>query len=129
MNKELIEIQRSCTSVAVVILEDYYKDLGRVLFMDASINNEYLFSGSLGNPIFKNQLDNLSKNGELTYFVIKGISEIDEELQNRYIGLVKDREFLGYNLPDNVIIVFTINKKEDLQKISKDLYHFCIVAF
>lgn len=129
MNKELIELQRNCTSVAVVILEDYYKDLGRVLFMDASINDKYLFSGSLGNPIFKNQLDNLSKNGELTYFVIKGISEIDEELQNRYIGLVKDREFLGYNLPNNVIIVFTVNKKEDLQKISKDLYHFCIVAF
>lgn len=129
MNKELIEIQRSCTSTAVVILEDYYKNLGRVLSMDANISDEYLFASPYGNPIFKNQLDNLSKNGELTYFVIKGISEIDEEFQNRYIGLVKDREFLGYNLPSNVIIVFTINKEEDLQKISKELYHFCTVAF
>lgn len=129
MNKELIEIQKPDSLVAIIILNEYINELGQVLVMDASISDEYLFTSQYGNPIFKKQLDELSKNGNLTYFVIRKISEIEEKLQNRYIGIVKDREFLGYNLPSNVVIVFTINKKEDLRNISKELYHFCIVAF
>lgn len=129
MNKQLIELQRGCNATCVVILEDHYKELGQVLVMDANINDENLFARSLGNPIFKEKLDTISSNSNLTYFVIKGIGEINEELQNRYVGLVKDREFGGYNLPDNVILVFTVKTREELQKISKELYHFCVVAF
>lgn len=129
MNKELIEIQRGCTSTAVIILDKYIKTLGYALTMDANINDEYLFARSYGNPIFKEQLDNLSKKADIVYFVIREISKIEEKLQNRYVGLVKDREFGGYTLPNNVIIVFTINQKDELKKISKELYHFCVVSF
>jgi hypothetical protein len=129
MNKELIELQRGCSATCVVILEDHYKELGQVFVMDANISDENLFAKPLGNPIFKEKLDSISSNNNLMYFVIRGISEIKEELQNRYVGLVKDREFGGYSLPDNVILVFTVKTREELQKISKELYHFCVIAF
>ena len=41
--------------------------------------------------------------------------------------MVKDREFMGYNLPDNVIIVFTVETESDIKKVSKELYYFCEV--
>lgn len=129
MNKELIELQRGCSATCVVILENDYKKLGKGLIMEASIPDEYLCATPLGNPLFKENIDELSKCSELAYFVIRGISELNEEMQNRYVGLVKDRDFGGYNLPDNVILVFTVKTKEELRKISKELYHFCVVAF
>ena len=128
MNKELIELQRGC-SACVVILENYCKELKKALIMEANIDDEYLFSGKINNPIFKERLEKISNTDNLIYFVIRGITEINEELQNRYLGLIKDREFSGYNLPDNVIIVLTVKTKEELKKISKELYHFCVVAF
>ena len=129
MNKELIQLQRGCSATCVVIKEENYKELGQAVLMDARIKDEFLFASSLGNPIFREKLDSVSSNGNLTYFIIRGIDEITEDMQNRYIGLVKDREFNGYNLPNNVIIVFTVKDREGLKKISKDLYHFCVVAF
>lgn len=129
MNKELIELQRGCNATCVVILDVNYRELGQTLFMDAKIEDEKLFASPIGNPIFKEKLDRIASNGNLTYFIIRGIDELTEDMQNRYIGLVKDREFNGYNLPHNVIIVFTVKTREGLQKISKELYRFCVVAF
>ncbi|MBO5138228.1 MAG: hypothetical protein J6B89_01140 [Bacilli bacterium] len=128
MNKELIELQRGCNAVCVVILEDQIKELKNALIMDAKITDEYLFARPTGNPIFKEKLEKMSKNNNLSYFVINQITEISEELQNRYIGLIKDREFIGYNIPNNIILVLTVKTNKDLKKISKDLYHFCVVA-
>ena len=61
--------------------------------------------------------------------IIIGIDKIDENTQNKYYQIVKDREYYGYNLPKDVIIVLTVEDKESLKKISKELYHFCVVAF
>ncbi|MGN0973676.1 MAG: hypothetical protein ACI4OT_02910 [Bacilli bacterium] len=129
MNKQLVELQRGCKATCVVILEEQCKYLEKGIAMEAKIGDDYLFARPYGNPIFREKLDRLSKEQSLVYFVINRINEINEDMQNRYIGLVKDREFGGYNLADNVIIVLTIGKKEDLKKISKELYHFCVVAF
>ena len=70
-----------------------------------------------------------AKKNKLCYFVIKGIDEISTEQQNRYVGLVKDRELNGYYLPKNCIIVFTVKDRSTLKNISQDLYHFAVVAF
>ena len=129
MNKELIELQRECNATCVVIPDEKCRELGQTLIMNASIKNEFLFAAPSNNPIFREKLDNLSQNGNLTYFVIRKIDELTEENQNRYISLVKDREFEGYNLPSNVIIVFTVEDRDGLKKISSELYHFCVVAF
>lgn len=129
MNKELIELQRGSKATCVIILDDNYRDLGTTLIMNASISDKYLFKKAYFNTIFKDKIEELSSNDNLIYFVIRGIDEISIDMQNRYIGLVKDREFNGYNLPDNVIIVFTVKSRDVLKNISKELYHFCVVAF
>lgn len=128
MNKDLMELQKG-SNVACIIKDDIdYRMLGQVLFMDSSIKDEYLFSGSINNPIFKEKLDNISSNGNLTYFIIKGIDKISKEEQNKYMGLIKDREFNGYILPENVILVFTIKDEESLKLLSDELYHLCVVT-
>lgn len=129
MNKDLIELQLGINATCVVVLESEYRQLGQMIIMDAIIDDKYLYGVPLENPIFKDKLDDISSNGNLTYFVIKGIDKLQEDKQNRYIGLVKDREFCGYKIPNNVIIAFTVSDKESINKISKELYHFCVVAF
>ncbi len=129
MKKELIELQKGVKAVCVVIEDKDYTELENKVTMSANINDAYLFGSKLGNPIFKEKIDYLSNNSNLGYFIIRQIDEIDEKEQNKYLSLVKDREFMGYNLPDNIIIVFTVTEKDSIKKISKELYHFCIVAF
>ena len=86
-----------------------------------------MFGVSLGHPIFKEKLEKVSKENEISYLIISNIDKVNEDKQNRFIGLVKDREFMGYNLPDNVIIVFTVETESDIKKVSKELYYFCEV--
>lgn len=129
MNKELVELQIGCKSTCVIIFDFYYKDLGRSVIMNASIGNEYLFGRKTKNPIFREKLDMLSVDGNTTYFVIRNIDKLSIDMQNRYVGLVKDREFLGYDLPKNVVIVFTVEDIESLKKVSKELYHLSALCF
>lgn len=129
MNKELIELQRGCSATCVIILDSYYNQLGQTVFMNAKMDNNSLFSCSYSNPIFKEKLEKLACNGQLTYFVIRELDQLSEDEQNKYVSLVKDREFCGYVLPENVILVFTISAIENLNKISKELYHFSVVTF
>ena len=129
MIKELIELQRGSKATCVVIEDSEFKNVGQTLYMDAFIEDKYLYAGDIGNPIFKEKLDAIASNGELTYFMIRKIDDVDFASQERYLGLVKDREFEGYTLPDNVIIIFTVKDREGLKKISKELYKFCVVAF
>lgn len=126
MNKELIELQRGIKSVCVIVPDSEYDKLGQTLYMDASMNDAYLFGKE---PIFKEKMNTLADTKNTAYFVIRNIDSLNEEEQNKYVGLVKDREMSGYNIPDNIIIVFTVKDREGLKKISKELYHFSVVAF
>ena len=65
----------------------------------------------------------------IDYFIITEIDKLKENLQDKYYQIVKDREFNGYKLPENMIIVLTVEDRESLKKISQELYHFCVVAF
>ena len=128
MNKYLIDLQRGSYATSVVILEDKYNELNPTLVMSAEIDDKYLLSSPYKNPVFKDKLDEMSVRNDLVYFIIKDIDKVSIEKQNRYIGVVKDRVVNGYKLPENVIIIFTVKNKEGLKNISKELYHFCIVA-
>ena len=127
MNKELIELQKGIKATCVVIKDEDIQTLDIGIVFDAKINNN-LFLGKTGNPFFREKLESILKISDIAYFVIRGIDEVSESMQNRYVGLVKDREFNGYKLPDNVIIVLTVKNTESLKKISKELYHFCVIA-
>ena len=128
MNKDIIEMQRNCNATCVVILDEHYQELNNSLIMDADIEDYRLFSGELGSPLFKETLDSFGLTERISYMIIRNINLISEEKQNRYLGLVKDRHFNGYDIPKNIIIVFTITNKQELNKISKELYHYSVVV-
>lgn len=127
MIKELIDFQRNSKATCVIIKNDDLSELSPVIKMKASVSDKFLLTGD--KPPFADKIDLKSKSKNICYFVIIDIDEISISEQNRYVGLVKDREFNGYTLPDNCIIVFTIKDRESLKKVSTELYHFSVVAF
>ncbi len=128
MKKEVIELQFGCSATCVVILDEHYKELGPTVFMDGQQSDVNLYGCSYKNPFFKKQLEEMASNYDKVYFVIRHIEKLTEEEQKRYISLVKDREFCGYFIPSNVLLVFTIDQPSDVSKITQELYHFCVVA-
>jgi len=128
MNKDLIELQRGCPATAVVVYNSEVEGLENFVILNANISDKSLFGSPMGNPIFKEMLEKKSKISGLVYFVIYGIDEVAKDKQERFLGIVKDREFEGYKLPENCIVVFTVKDRSSLQKISNELFHFCIVA-
>ena len=96
--------------------------------MDSRIEDSWLFGAKMGNPIFKEKVDIVSKRGKIGYFVITNFDSLSIDDQNKYVSLIKDREFLGYTLPDNIIIVLTIENEDTLKRITPEIYHFCVVS-
>lgn len=128
MKKELIELQFECPATCVVILDQDYQKLGPTVFMEGDRSDASLYACRFENPIFKEKLEKMANQYEKVYFVLRHIEKLEEEKQKRYIALIKDREFVGYELPTNVLIVLTVEKEEDIKKITPELYHFCVVA-
>jgi hypothetical protein len=128
MNKDLIDLQRGSKATCVVIKNSDSNKLGNVVFMDSRIDDSWLFGAKMGNPLFKKKVDIVSKNSEIGYFVITNFDALSIDEQNKYVSLIKDREFLGYTLPNNIIIVLTIENEDKLKNISSDIYQFCVVS-
>ncbi len=126
MIKELIDLQRNSKATCAIIEDSDSGKLSPTVLMKASVSDKFLFSNK---PPFADKIDEKCAKNKLCYFVIKGIDEISTEQQNRYVGLVKDREFNGYTIPDNCILVFTVQNRSNLKKVSSELYHFAVVAF
>ena len=129
MNKKLINVQRGWKATCVVIKDSEAEELRNALFMDSGLSDATLFGVKLGNPIFKEKIEIISKKDEIGYFVLTKFDTLSIEDQHRYLSLIKDREFMGYTLPDNIIIVLTVEDEERLKAISPEVYHFCVVAF
>lgn len=127
MIKDLIDLQRNSKATCVIVRDDEYNRLPSIVSMKASVSDKFLLTGN--KPPFADKVDAKSKSSEICYFVITGIEEISIEQQNRYVGLVKDRELNGYYLPDNCIVVFTVKDRQSLKNVSPELYHFAVVAF
>ena len=128
MKKDLIELQFECPATCIVILDKDYQELGPTIFMEGNMSDANLYACRYENPIFKEKLEKMANEYEKVYFVIRHIEKIEKEEQNRYITLVKDREFFGYQIPSNVLLVFTVEQENDIKKITPELYHFCVVA-
>ncbi len=127
MIKELIDLQRGSKATCAIVRTEDYNKLSSLVSMKASVSDRFLLAGE--KPPFADKIEAKSKSNEICYFVITGIDEISTEQQNRYVGLVKDRELNGYYLPNNCIIVFTVKDRLALKNISPELYHFAVVAF
>lgn len=129
IEKELIDAQKGCCSTCVIILQQDIELLENSYRVKVDKSESNILLGELNRSDLENNLDILSKENNITYMVIEEIESIDFQMQKKYIELIKDREFRGYKIPENVIIVLTINSEENLKKISPELYHFCVVAF
>ena len=127
MIKELIDLQRNSKATCAIIKTDEYNNLSPSISMKANVSDKFLLSSKL--PPFAEKLDEKCAKNKICYFIITEIDKISIEQQDRFVGLVKDREFNGYNLPDNCIIVFTVKDKNSLKNISPKIYQFAVVAF
>ena len=127
MIKELRELQRSANATCVIVTNDDYKEISSKVLMNANVSNTFLFKND--RPPFADKIEAKSKLSEICYLVITEIDEISMADQEKFVGIVKDRELNGYYLPSNCIIVFTVKDRNSLKKISKDLYRFAVVAF
>lgn len=124
---DLIEAQKGIKSIGIIVLNSDIEKLNNSYSIDAKLSDIDLFGVNLGHPIFKEGVEKISKENEISYLIISNINKVNEEKQNRFIGLVKDREFMGYNLPNNVIIIFTVEAEDDIKNISTELYQLCEV--
>ena len=95
-------------------------ELDKKIIVDSNCNDNELLA------IFK---ENKSNQEELDYFIITEIDKLNADIQNKYYQIVKDREFFGVELPEDMVIVLTVNDKEGLKNISRELYNLCVVAF
>lgn len=127
MNKILVDLQRNSKATCVIVQTCDQKELKPAVVMKANVSDKFLFLGEL--PPFADKIDQMSQKSNVCYLVITGIDEVSIEKQNRFVGLVKDREFDGYTLPNNCIIVFTAKDLSTLKNISPQLNHFSVVAF
>ena len=120
VNKELVELQKGCKATCAVILNEDCNELDKKIVVDSNSSDNELLA------IFK---ENISNQNELDYFIITEIDKLNADMQNKYYQIVKDREFYGYKLPKDMIVVLTVKDREGLKNISKELYNFCVIAF
>ena len=121
INKELVELQKGCKSICTIIETRDIKDLDSNIVINSNCEDVELFK------TFKEKISKADNKFE--YLVIKEIDKSENDKQNRIYQIVKDREYNGISLPEDVIIALTVENKEGLNKISSELYHLCVVAF
>ena len=121
MNIDLIELQKGCEATCVVIQnEDIQKLDSKILINSNCDDNELL-------KIFKEKISKVDEKFE--FIVIEEIDKLEADKQDKFYQIVKDREFNGIVLPENVIIVLTVENKDKLKNISSELHNLCVVAF
>ncbi len=121
MNKELIELQKGCVATCAIIPNEEIDELNSKVIIQANASNEELMTAIMG--------CNCNNGEEVNHLVIKGIDNIPEDSQEKFYQIVKDREFNGCKLKEEIIIVLTVEGKDNLKKISDGLYNLCVVAF
>lgn len=127
MIKELIDLQRNSKATCAIIKTDEYNTLSPVVSMKASVSDKFLLAEN--RPPFADKIDEKSAKSEICYFVVTELDSVSMDMQNRFVGLVKDRQINDYTLPNNCVIVFTVKDKSALKNVSPELYHFAVVAF
>lgn len=121
INKELVELQKNCKATCAIIQNEDIEEL----------NSKFLINSNCeDNELLKVFQEDIFRADEMfAYFIIKDIDKLELEKQERFYQIVKDREFCSYTLPEDVVIVFTVENREGLKNILQELYHFCVVAF
>ncbi len=121
MNIDLIELQKGCKATCAIIQnEDIEKLNSKILINSKCKDNELL-------KIFKEKISKADEKFE--FLVIEEIDKLELDKQDKFYQIVKDREFNGILLPEDVVIVLTVENKDRLKNISSELHNLCVVAF
>ena len=115
-----IELEKGCPATCVVILEEDKEQLDNSFCIPANMDRR---------EMYQTLEENVASKEDLSYLVISNIDATNEEVQDTFYHLVKDRQIDGLYIPEDTIIVLTISEKEGVKKISNDLYHFCVKAY
>lgn len=121
INKELVELQKGCKSTCAIIENTDIKELDSNIVIKSNCEDVELFK------TFKEKISNADN--KFNYLIIEEIDKLETNKQNRIYQIVKDREYNGISLPEDVIIALTVENKEGLINILPELYHLCVVAF
>ena len=121
IKKELIELQKGCKATCVIVPTAQEELVAQVTISADASDSE------LCEAIKKCRANSFEDNTQ--YFEIKGIDEVEKDMQEKYSGFIKDRTFLTYELPHNTVIILTVESKQTLKKIIPELYRFCVIAF
>ena len=128
LNKNIVEIQKGCKSTCVIILQEdvnKFENSYRVV-VDTSESN--MLVGDFNRKNLEENLEKIAKDGEIAYLIVEEIDKVDTKKQEKYVDVIKDREFRGYRLPDNVIICLSLTDRNNLEKISPEIMKFSKIA-
>ena len=121
IDKELVELQKGCKATCVIIETADIEELSSNIVINSKCEDVELFK------TFKEKVS--KADNKFDYLVIEEIDKLETDKQDRIYQIVKDREYNGISLPEDVIIALTVENKEKLKNISSELYHLCVVAF
>ena len=121
INIDLIELQKGCKATCAVIQNEDIEKLGSKIVVNSNCEDSELL---------KKKKKKISKaNEKFEILVIEEVDKLEIDKQDKFYQIVKDREFNGILLPEDVVIVLTVENKDKLKNISSELYNLCVVAF
>ncbi len=121
INIDLIELQKGCKATCAVIQSKDIEKLDSKILINSNCEDNELFR------IFKEKISKADEKFE--FLVIEEIDNLEVDKQDKFYQIVKDREFNGIVLPEDVVIVLTVENKDKLKNISSELHNLCVVAF
>ena len=71
----------------------------------------------------------IAQEEQTPYLVFTEVDKASARQQNEIYELVKDRQIRNTRLPENTVIILTIEEEMSVKRLSPDLYHLCTIAF
>jgi Cdc6-like AAA superfamily ATPase len=121
INIDLIELQKGCKATCAVIQNKDIEKLDSKILVGSNCEDNELIK------IFKEKISKADEKFE--FLVIEEIDNLEVDKQDKFYQIVKDREFNGIALPEDVVIVLTVENRDKLKNIASELHNLCVVAF
>lgn len=118
---ERIEIYEGVFATGILASNKNAETLKNCCVIKAEAKDDFLCKE--GKVVFAEALNKQSQKG-VCYLVVLNIDYASKEEQQKFVELVKDRIFFGFEIPDNCIVVFTCDKKQNYKNIDRQLYKF-----
>lgn len=125
MNKELIDLQRNSKATCAIIKDSCFESLKPCVAIGAGVSDKFLYNCTCS---YMDKIISQANRFPLSYFILRDFDKVSFDVQERFIGLIKNREIENYTLPNNCIVVLTVEDESTLKNISPEIYRFAVVA-